>query len=248
MLDKSLNNGYIDDKPTSTVKLLAKHYFSIGQDKEQVISSIENFMEKYYPSYNMTDWQKIINKSVTYIYKYNDFTLLNVNKIEIYQEELECIKGINNIRLEKLAFVLLVYSKIYNQINKNNTNWVNSSLKDIFSDAKMAVSTKDKGLMINKLGDIGLVEVSKKVDCTNMKILFTKTEGNVAIEITDFRDIVFYYLQWIGDNIGICEGINNDGTICGRLIRNTSNRKKYCSECWKNREKELWRENKRKNK
>ena len=227
VLEKSLNYGYIDKKTTKTIKLLAKHYFSIGQNKEQVINSVENFMDKNYPNFNIADWQNTIEKSVKYVSKYSSFDFLNIVKVDIYQEELEIIKDINNLRLEKLAFVLLVYSKIYNQMNKNDSNWVNSSLTDIFSDTKMAVGTKDKGLMINKLGDMGLLEVSKKVDCTNIKVLFTKGSGDIAFEVTDFRDIVFYYLKWIGDSISICEGYD-----CGRLIK-AYNSRKYCAECAK---------------
>jgi len=226
MLEKSLNDGYIDDKTTSTIKLLAKHYFSIGQNIEQVINSIENFMDKNYHNFNIADWQNTISKSVKYVSKYNSFDLLDINKVEIYQEELEIIKDINNLRLEKLAFILLVYSKIYNQMNKNDSNWVNSSLKDIFSDTKMAVSTKEQGLMINKLGGMGVVEVSKKVDCTNIKVLFTKSNGDVAFEVNDFRDIVFYYLKWIGEDISNCDE-------CARLIKVNSNRQKFCPTCWK---------------
>jgi hypothetical protein len=48
ILDKSLNKGFIDKKPSNTIKLLAKHFFSIGQNKNQVIDSIDNFMEKNY--------------------------------------------------------------------------------------------------------------------------------------------------------------------------------------------------------
>jgi len=228
ILDKSLNDGYIDKKTTSTIKLLAKHYFSIGQNKDQVINSVENFMDKYYLNFNIADWQGTIEKSVKYVSKFKTFDFLNIVKVDIYQEELKIIKDINNLRLEKLLFVLLVYSKIYNQMNKNDSNWVNSSLTDIFSDTKMAVGTKDKGLMIKKLGDMELVEVSKKVDCTNIKVLFTKGSGDIAIEVNDFRDIVFYYLKWIGENIGVCEGVD-----CGRLIKIASNSHKYCSDCAK---------------
>jgi len=227
MLGKSLNDGYIDKKTTKTIKLLAKHYFSIGQNNEQVINSIENFMDKNYHNFNIADWQNTIKRSVQYVSKYKSFDLLNINKVEIYKEELEIIKNIDNLRLEKLSFVLLVYSKIYNQMNRNNSNWVNASLRDIFSDTKMAIGKKDQGLMINKLGEMGLIETSKKVDCTNIKILLTKNEGDITFEVTEFRDIVFYYLKWIGENIGVCEGEK-----CGRLIKNYNSRK-YCPECAK---------------
>ena len=242
ILDKSLEQGYIDNKPSITIKLLAKHFFSIGQNKNQVIDSIDNFMEKYQKNYNFMDWQKVIKRIVNKTSKLESFEFVNITSVEIYQEELEEIKKIDNLRLEKLAFVLLVYSKIYNQMNKNEKNWVNSSIGDIFSDTKMAVSKKNQCLMINKLSDMKLLEVSKKVDCTNIKVLFTKYEGNKKIDITDFRDFIYEYLRWNGEKIGVCEGEN-----CGRLIKITNNRQKYCPICWKERHQELKNKWKREN-
>jgi len=228
MLDKSLNNGYIDSKPSITIRLLAKHFFGIGQNKNQVFDSIDNFMIKNCRNYNITNWQDTINRIVNKVSKLESFEFLNIDKIIIYKEELEVIKNINNLRLEKLAFVLLVYSKIYNKMNKNETNWVNSDLKNIYSDTKMAISKKDQDLMVNKLVNMGLLEVSRIVNCTNIKILFTKNNGEITIEIDDFRDFVYYYLKWKGFKIGVCEGED-----CGRLIKIKNNKNKYCPDCWK---------------
>jgi len=225
ILDKSLNKGFIDKKPSNTIKLLAKHFFSIGQNKNQVIDSIDNFMEKNYKNYNFIDWQNIIKRIVNKISKLEKFEFINIFNVIIYKEELEIIKKIDNLRSEKLAFVLLVYSKIYNQMNKNETNWVNSDLRDIFSDTKMAVSKKDQCLMINKLGDMKLLEVSRRVDCTNIKVLFTQNNGNKKLVINDFRDFVLAYLKWKGEKIGNCER-------CGILIK-AYNSRKYCDECAK---------------
>lgn len=233
MLNKSLSEGYIDKKPTNTIKVLAKHFLNIGQDKEQTLNSIDNFMTKNHKSYNFISWQSIIKGIINKISKQDTIKYNEIKKITIYIEELEVIKNINNLRLEKLAFSLLVYSKIYNQMNNNETNWVNSPLKDVVSDTKMAISKKDQRLMVNKLSSLGLVEVSKMVDCTNIKVLFAKLEGQIAFEITDFRDFIYEYLRWNGEKIGICEGKD-----CGRLIKISNNRQKYCSTCWKEKEHE----------
>ena len=132
LLNKSLNDGYVDDKPSITIKLLAKHFFKIGQDKEQVIDSIDNFMSNNYKKYNFMNWKNTIENIVKQVSNLSDYEFFYIINILVYEDELEIINSINNLRLEKLAFVLLVYSKIYNQMNKNKANWVNSSLKDIF--------------------------------------------------------------------------------------------------------------------
>jgi hypothetical protein len=50
-------------------------------------------------------------------------------------------------------------------------------------------------------------------------------------------DFIYEYLRWKGEKIGNCEGEN-----CGRLIVLRNNRQKYCHTCWKEKQKELWKE------
>jgi hypothetical protein len=222
---KALNEGYCDSrKPTSTIRLLIKYYYGIGQDKTQVRDSIENFMKKNYKGFNEVKWQDLLDNMVTDLQK-DKHELFVLHSVRISSNELDTIKNINNKRLEKLAFVLLVYAKIYNQMNNNQSNWVNSELKDIFSDTKMAVGTTEQAKMVHKLKELGLVDISKRVDCTNIKILYVH-ENDVIIEITDFRDFVYEYMRWNGEKIGSCEE-------CGTLINIKNNKIKYCRSCAK---------------
>lgn len=225
IVDKAIKDGYYDNKkPTSTIKLLIKYFYGIGQDRLQVRSSIEDFMKKNFKGFNEVKWQKILDDMVKDLQK-EKHELFVLDSIKISSNELVKIKDINNLRLEKLAFVLLIYAKIYNQMNKNDSNWVNSELKDIYSDTKMAVSSTEQGKMIYKLGELELVEVSRRVNCTNIKVLFVD-ENDVVIEISDFRDFILEYLRYTGDKIGNC-------IDCDKLIKITNGKNKYCNECYK---------------
>lgn len=236
IVDKALKDGYIDTKkPSSTIKLLIKHFYNIGQDKDQVRDSIETFLKKNLKGFNEVKWQTLLDNMVRDLQKSNN-ELFVLKDIKISGNELNKIRSIGNLRLEKLAFVLLVYAKIYNQMNKNKSNWVNSELKDVYSDTKMAVSSTEQGKMIYKLKELGLVDISKRVDCTNIKVLFID-DGEVEIELDDFRDFVLVYLKWIGEKIIDCED-------CGQLIKpKTKNSNiKLCTKCSHEREKKRKRE------
>jgi hypothetical protein len=225
VLDKALKEGIYDKKkPTNTIRLLIKHFYIIGQNKDQAMASVEDFMTKNFEGYNQVKWQKLLNKMIKDLQN-NIGELFVVNNIKISSNELNAIKSINNNRMEKLAFVLLVYAKIYNQMNGNQSNWINSELKDIFSDTKMAIGSTEQGKMIHKLKELGLLDISKRVDCTNIKILFVD-ENDVTIEINDFRDFVYEYLRWNGEKIINCEN-------CNILVLQTNNKTKYCKACAK---------------
>ena len=247
ILEKSLNEGFVDtDKPTNTIRILAKHYLSIGMNRPQTIFSIDKFFSDNYKGYNTVKWQNTIEKIVNSIHKNKDYKLINIEKVEITENELERIRNINNDRLERLTFTLLVYAKIFNQLNENETNWVNSEHKYIFSDARVAVKVREQGEMFYKLREFGLIDISKKVDCTNIKINIVDKESKVLITITDFRNFVYEYLKWKGDKIGNCEN-------CGILIKLTNGNLKYCKECakkvWndynKKKQKEYYNKNKK---
>lgn len=225
IINEALKNGYIDKrKPSNTIKLLIKYYYNIGQDKDQVRKSIEDFMKENYENFNTVKWCKTLDKMVDYAKDKNN-ELFVLDEIIITKTELDIINNINNNRLENLAFVLLVYAKIYNKMNGNDSNWVNAELKDIFSDTKMAVKLIDQGKMIYKLKELNLVDISKKVDCTNIKVLFVDENGEKTIIIKDFRNFIYEYLKYNGEKIGKCEE-------CNTLIK-LKNKTKYCKECAK---------------
>ena len=158
--------------------------------------------------------------------------------MKVTENELKTIESLRALKYEKLAFTLLVYAKIYNKIKNHDKNWVNEQHKYIFSDAKLAVNVKDQGLMINKLKELGLVTPSTFNESVHINVNFVDEDSPVVIEITDFRNFVYEYLKWKGENIIKCEE-------CGMLIKPKNNRQKYCASCWedhrRNYQKELMR-------
>jgi len=227
MLDKSIEEGYIDEnKPSNTIRTLVKHYFSKGMSKAQVIDTVDRFFLINYPNYNSIKWQKSIINMANYIYRKKDYTIFDIKEVKITENELNTIKDINNIKLEKIAFTLLVYAKIYNQMNEKDDNWVNEEHKYIFSDAKVVVNVKEQGKLIHNLRELGLVGSSMAVNSTNIKVNFADKDNNVVLVISDFRNFVYEYLRWKGEKINRCEK-------CKILFIATNNKNKYCSTCGK---------------
>lgn len=227
MLEDSLETGYIDkDKPSNTMRVLVKHYFSIGMNKPQIIDVVDKFFALNFPSYNSVKWQKAIENMVNFIYRKKDFTLLDIRNVEITENELNTIIKLNNIKFEKLAFTLLVYAKIYNQMNSKEENWVNEEHKYIFSDAKVVINVKDQGKMLYDLKELGLVGFSSMITSTNIKVNYVDMDSPAILVISDFRNFVLEYLRWKGENICSCDE-------CGLLFIPSNNRQKYCKKCWK---------------
>ncbi|WP_027399037.1 hypothetical protein [Anaerovorax odorimutans] len=239
IVNNALKYNIIHKKPTITIKALIKYYYSLGYNKKNIKIEIESFMSKNYISFNNITWDNIINKLINK-YANDSYKLLVINNIKITQIELVTISNLNNLKQEKILFVLLVYAKIFNQINNENNNWTNSKDKDIFSDAKLTLKIVDQRLALHKLFQTNLISPAKKVDNTNICVNFINENSKNVIILSDFRNFVYEYLKWKGEKIGYC-------IKCGNRFKITSNRKQYCNSCWKEREKELWRNSKKRN-
>jgi len=81
--------------------------------------------------------------------------------------------------------------------------------------------------MYATLRDTGLIQFSKKVDNTNVRVCFAE-DGDVAMTITDLRNLGYQYLKYHGEPYFEC-------TNCGITVKidePTKGRKqKYCKEC-----------------
>jgi len=223
-------SGEIGTKPTSAIIILIKYYHKEGMDKPQIRDEIESFMVKYYKDFNSVKWQKKLDADVNK-YSQDKYTLKKVESISISENELKYIAKIDNLKLERLAFVLLVYCKIANALNPENNNWVRKSSSELFKSSKITERTIEQQLTIKRLADIGYINFAKTVDSESIHVDFLDTIGKTEIEISDMREFILEYLKWKGDKIGKCEE-------CDKLFKQTTNIKKYCSSCSKEKKAE----------
>ena len=77
------------------------------------------------------------------------------------------------------------------------------------------VSIADKAAKIENAGERYL----------NLKINFIEKSGNTILKITDFRELGYEYLDFIG------EGKFERCKCCDRLFKKTSNNMNYCNDC-----------------
>jgi hypothetical protein len=228
LIERALYEGYIDkDYPSNSFKALIKYYVLNGLDKDKILIAMDLFMKKNYKEYVYNKWKDRIKNWVNKEFK-NPTGINNVKKVYITNRELNIISSIDDKELEKVAFVYLVHSKIYNQLNEKCDYWVKSKMSDILKDAKVkkARTVREQEAMNRQLCDLGLLQFSHKVDLTNNRVNFAHEDDEIVIEITDFREFVLNYLKWKGENIKNCES-------CNVLIKIIGNRTKFCNECYK---------------
>lgn len=221
-----IKKGEIGNKPTFTLFLLGKYYRQKELlNKKQTFTKLDDFMIHHYKNYNPALWEDIIEDISK---KANKYTLREINSIGITQFELTEISKLQNTKYEKLLFTMLCYAKLYNTISENNNDWVNTDIQEIYRVARVTVKyKKDKFLYLNDVEGTGLISFSNKNDNLNLKVNFVDMDGESILNISDFRELGYEYLNFIGE----CNFIKC--SECGRLVRKTNNRKKYCITCYK---------------
>lgn len=128
---------------------------------------------------------------------------------------METIQTINSMQGRRLAFTLLCLSKYWMLINPSADGWVNNDDVEIMRLANIKTSIKRQCLLYHSLRDMGLIRFSKKVDNTNVQVLFSCAGGDAA-HISDFRNLGYQYMILIGDpKYTTCQS-------CGLAIRDKS--------------------------
>jgi hypothetical protein len=213
------------NKPYKTLFILAKYYYhECGYRKRKIEKLLMEFVQETYPSYEYSKaiWEENIEKIAK---KAGKHKLHEIDGVGITKNELETIKRINNAVLERLAFTMLCLAKLGNLRNPKNNNWVNNDAKEVFALARISCNVSERYMNLGILGQLSLLEFPKKIDNLSCRVTFIDPDGSNELFISDFRELGYEYLNYLGGNFSRC-------AECGKLFRNNKRKdKKYCSNC-----------------
>ncbi|OPH47609.1 hypothetical protein BC351_10480 [Paenibacillus ferrarius] len=259
-LHKIIFENYIDPNLFNPIRLLVKYYVVNGLDKRKVYNCVLRYAcniykkvdkiknDKVNKRYEEEELEDIVKKNVNYYFQKKkklikenkELRLTDIDQIHITKNELYKISMLSNFELERLAYVMLVLSKIGRAKSDNCQDNVNYGVfcnREVFEEAFLSYSYKNK-LLINELKQTGHVSPNQE----NGKSIFVKVlfadkdeDSEVAITITDFRNFAYTYDQFRGSKvITKCK-------ICGITFQKKSKGHKYCEDCQKEKQLEFKR-------
>lgn len=228
---EAIENGVLGKKPYETICTVAKYYFHQNHTKKEVRGLLDSFLLKCNPSASLPKWSNTLDYAVSAASKRK---LLIADSITITEPEIERIKSLSGAQLQRLAFTLLCLAKYWMLANPNGDWWVNNDDREIMQLANINTSIKRQCLLYHDLRDQDMIGFSRKVDNTNVRVLFSR-KGATALEIRDFRNLGNQYQLYLGDpkfircvNCGLVvrsKNMSPDGiTMAGR-------KQKYCDQC-----------------
>ena len=221
-----LKNNEMDEKPYVTLNMIAKYLCHVQGYKRQAIEDFLNaYMRKnYYLRYiaSKLQWEDTIERIAKRAPKQK---LYEDDCVWITKSELETIQGIGNRDMEQVIFTLLCLAKLRNQRNEKNNGWVNNDAKEIFELARVKRSVPDRDFMLHDLMVLGLLQFPKQTGNLANRVTFIDNESEKVLSITDYRELGYEYLKYLGENYVRC-------AECGRLIKGSKNNtRKYCNDC-----------------
>lgn len=210
-------------KPFETLSRVAKYYLDKDYGKKETRKAIEQFLLQCEPTASLPKWADTLELALNRALKYD---AIQIDSIEITAPEMARIDALEGKQIRRLAFTLLCLAKYWNIVNPNCDSWVNNKDSEIMRMANINTSIKRQSLMYYNLNELGMVQFSRRVDNTNVRVCFIE-DGETVMTITDFRNLGYQYLKYRGEPYFECAN-------CGLVIKqNTSagRKLKYCREC-----------------
>lgn len=197
----------------------------LGYSDDDNYSYTVKWMNKRHDNFDESCYSKLISDAVKKAHKRPFF---DVGDILVTKSELAIIASLENLRAEKILFVLLCMAKQQRVVYGFTNGLVKYSLPDLCKTARVSVPTDEREYILYELVKNGYLDYPKKNDTSCLMVNFIDDDGETELTVneTDCKELAYTYLNW--KNSGGYDRCED----CGRLFRKNRNRK-YCYECSK---------------
>ena len=222
-----IDSCYVNqENPEETIRDLARYnYHVLGLEKEDNYDSILAYMKNNCKNFYEEKYFQIIYRNIASAKKYK---FRSVAPVVITKAEIDKIYSLNDIRKEKIAFVLLAVAKYYNNVSSDNNNRLYMSISDLFKLSRVATPCKERASYLNFAYKDGILTEHMFVG-TNLKIVsFVSNDSDIAMTLCedDYKELAYTYLNYKSGGYKRCKN-------CGRLFKMHKNSpgRLYCKEC-----------------
>lgn len=222
--ENMIRSKSLGKKPSETLGRVARYYIDKGYNKKDTRNFLDTFLIQCEPTSSLPKWSDALDYALSRALRYE---AIDIEGIDITKPEMDKIDALEGKQIKRLAFTLLCLAKYWKIILPLGDYWVNNKDNEIMAMANINTSIKRQGAMYWSLRECGMIQFSKKVDNTNVRVCFVE-DGETVIRITDFRNLGYQYLKYHGEPYFECEN-------CGLTTKinepNRGRRQKYCRDC-----------------
>ena len=244
---KSLYEGKNKDVKSAMAKIryITRYLVhSMLESDDDVYKLSVKWMKNNHDNFDESCYSNVISDAIKKAHQYPFYVIDN---IKITQSELDVISSLNNLRAEKVLFVLLCMAKQQRLANGFTSGLVKYSITELCKLARVSVPADDREYILYEIVKKGFLDYPKKNDTQCLIVNFMNFD-DVVLELneTDCQELAYVYLSWKNNGKGYtrCQR-------CNRLMKQSKTKpKKYCEDCAKvvqTEQKRLWAEKSRKN-
>lgn len=205
-------------------------------DEEAYQYTVE-WMKQHHDNFNESCYSNVISDAIKKAHQYPFYVIDN---IRITQSELDIISSLDNLRAEKVLFVLLCMAKQQRLSNGFTNGLVKYAITELCKLARVSVPAEDREYILYEIVKQGLLGYPKKnnTQCLIVNFINNEDETVLTLDEVDCQELAYIYLNWKNEGKGYtrCQR-------CNRLMKQSKTKpKKYCEECAKESEREHTRE------
>lgn len=204
-------------------------------DKKDVFWKIVEFMNKNYSDFMYQGYVSVINRDINKAYKYK---IKDVSSINITKKEMDKIMSLNDIRKEKIAFVILALAKYQNAESQRDNDTFYAKTSEIFKFARVVIPAKERNLYFGFAYQEGVLKQNFSIGYNALTAAFVDHEEDeivLTLDEYDYLELAYVYLNYKNGGYKRCKE-------CGRWFRAKNNALQYCCMHRDNRESVIERE------
>ena len=211
--------------------------YSENNNDEAIYKSAVKWLKEYHDNFDESCYSNLISDAIKKAHKYPFY---NIENIKVTKSELDIISSLDDLRAEKVLFVLLCMAK-QQRISHGFTNGlVKYSITELCKMARISVPADDREYILYNIVQKGFLGYPKKnnTQCLIVNFINDEDETVLYLDEVDCQELAYIYLNWKNDGKGYtrCQK-------CNRVIKQSKTKpKKYCEECAKEVEKNNIRE------
>lgn len=218
-----------NDNVFSTIKDIARYnYWVKNMDDDSNYIDILRYLQQNGKNINEESVYMIIDDCVKKSRKYQ---FKHVDEVCITKSELQFIGSLENIKQEKVAFVLLAVAKYYDVIRGTQFHTAYMRNADICKLARVTIPVKDRDVFMQFAYDCNILSRHNRAGSIEKKVLIVSSDDDddvvLRLKENDFKDLAYTYLAYkTPHNFRRC-------IVCKRWMKKDSKDRQVCDVCSK---------------
>lgn len=207
------------------IDLIARYNYHVMNKKaDESYTSIVKWLEKHHEIFSEQTYSNVISDCIK---KAAKRPFYHIEGIKITKKEIETIEAQDNLRHEKILFVLLCMAKQQKIAYGFDNGLVSYKITDLFKSARVSVPVDERENILHELLKAGLIGLPMKNDTKCLFVKFMDESDDVVLSLSeqDCGELAYSYLHFTGKaKVFRC-------AKCGKFIKQSKKYGDLCKGC-----------------